>query len=90
MKKANLILINIINKQFKSVFTEKNSVTKNDLLENPHNPDKNKPKNKIMLQTYFETYGVPFTTYSLFMDIQNSFLDIQKCNSFFGYPKIDF
>ena len=29
-----------------------------------------------------------FTFYSLFMDIQKSFLDIH--NSIFGYPKIDF
>ena len=33
-------------------------------------------------------YGCRFTIYSLFMDIQNSFLDIQK--SINGYPKIHF
>ena len=32
--------------------------------------------------------GCPFTIYSLFMDIQNSFLAIQK--SIYGYPKIHF
>ena len=42
----------------------------------------------IHIHIRLECMGCRFTIYSLFMDIQNSFLDIQK--SIYGYPKIHF